>query len=105
MNLEVSHYKGALLEIFLDGENKGPLFMAPYRKNLGKVEKGEHEITIKVYGNRSNTFGVVHNADRTESWYGPNLWRTTGNKWSYEYQLEQMGVLVTPVYWVEEETD
>lgn len=105
MNLEVSHYKGALLEIFLDGENKGPLFMAPYRKNLGKVEKGEHEITIKVYGNRSNTFGVVHNADRTESWYGPNLWRTTGNKWSYEYQLEQMGVLATPVYWVEEETD
>lgn len=105
LNLEVSHYRGALLEIFLDGENKGALFMAPYRINLGKVDEGLHEITIKVYGNRSNTFGVVHNADRTEAWYGPNLWRTEGNKWSYEYQLEQMGVLTTPVYWVEKEID
>lgn len=105
LNIEVSHYKGALLEIFLDGEDKGSLFMAPYRKNLGKVKAGEHEITIKVFGNRSNTFGVVHNADRTESWYGPNLWRTTGNKWSYEYQLEPIGVLTTPVYWIEEEID
>lgn len=104
LNLEVSHYKGALLEIFLDGEYKGTLFMAPYRKNLGKVKKGEHEITIKVYGNRSNTFGAVHNADCKESWYGPNLWRTVGNKWSYEYQLEPMGILTTPVYWIEEET-
>ena len=105
LNIEVSHYKGALLEIFLDGEDKGSLFMAPYRKNLGKVKAGEHEITIKVFGNRSNTFGAVHNADRTELWYGPNLWRTTGNKWSYEYQLEPIGVLTTPVYWIEEEID
>lgn len=101
LHIEISHYCGALMEIFLDGENKGELFMAPYRKSLGIVAEGEHEITIKLYGNRSNTFGAVHNDDRTEQWYGPNLWRTEGNKWSYEYQLEEMGVLTSPVYWLE----
>lgn len=32
MNLEVSHYKGALLEVFLDGENKGSLSWHPIEK-------------------------------------------------------------------------
>lgn len=98
--LEISHYRAALLWIFLDGQDKGPLFLAPYRKNLGYVRKGKHIISIRIYGNRINTFGAVHNADISEKWYGPNLWRTTGSKWSYEYQLEEMGILTSPVYWI-----
>ena len=58
---------------------------------------------IKIFGNRHNAFGPVHNADAAETWYGPNLWRTQGNKWSYEYQLKEMGILTTPVCWLEEE--
>lgn len=103
--LEVSHYRGAVMEIFLDDVNKGVLFMAPYRIALGKVTKGEHQIRIRLYGNRINTFGAVHNADSTEPWYGPNLWRTEGNKWSYEYQLKETGILTAPVYWVERDTE
>src|SRR5699024_4624613 len=54
--LEISHYHGALMDIWLNGESKGALFMAPYRKNLGYVKKGRHEIRIRLYGNRINSF-------------------------------------------------
>lgn len=101
--LEISHYHGALMDIWLNGESKGALFMAPYRKNLGYVKKGRHEIRIRLYGNRINSFGAVHNANISEPWYGPNLWRTEGNKWSYEYQLFETGILVSPVWWIEKE--
>lgn len=100
--LEVSHYRGALMKVFLDDEEKGNLYLAPYRMSLGQVSEGKHKISIKLYGNRINTFGAVHNADASEKWYGPNLWRTTGNKWSYEYQLKETGILVSPTYWIKE---
>lgn len=99
--VEASHYRGALLQVSVDGSSKKNLVFAPYRVNCGEVTKGKHVIQIKVYGNRTNTFGAVHNADSSETWYGPNLWRTTGCKWSYEYQLEEMGILTTPLYWIE----
>ncbi|MDO4273628.1 MAG: glycosyl hydrolase [Eubacteriales bacterium] len=98
--LEISHYRGALLQIYVDGEKKGNLFLAPYRINCGRIEEGAHRIQIRLFGNRINAFGAVHNANAAEAWYGPNLWRTTGNKWSYEYQLKETGVLTAPVYWV-----
>lgn len=99
--VETSHYRGALLQVTVDGSYKRNLIFAPYRVNCGEVSEGRHTIQIKVYGNRANAFGPVHNGNRSETWYGPNLWRTTGCKWSYEYQLEEMGILTTPSYWIE----
>ena len=99
--LEIPQYRGALVQVFLDGRKIGNVFTAPYRICCGKVAAGSHEITLKVFGNRVNAFGAVHHADHTESWYGPNLWRTTGNRWAYEYQLETMGILTAPYYWIE----
>src|SRR5699024_5378786 len=99
--LEISHYHGALMDIWLNVGSKGALVMATYRKNAGYVKKGKHEIRIRLYGNRINSFGAVHNANISEPWYGPNLWRTEGNKWSYEYQLFETGILVSPVWWIE----
>lgn len=101
--LEASHYRGALLQVRVDEGEPRPLIFAPYRVNLGRVCAGEHKISIRVFGNRINAFGAVHHADAAETWYGPNLWRTRGAKWSYEYQLEEMGVLTTPRYWVEKQ--
>ncbi len=101
--LEVSHYRGALIRVYLDGEDKGALFLAPYRKSLGHVKQGRHEMKLCLYGNRMNSFGAVHNADAAETWYGPNLWRTQGSKWSYEYQLSEMGILTSPVWWLQKE--
>lgn len=96
--LEISHYKGALIQVQIDDGEFRNLIFAPYRINCGAVSKGRHKIRIKVYGNRVNAFGAVHNADASEKWYGPNIWRTEGNKWCYEYQLKEMGILTTPVY-------
>ncbi len=100
LHLEASHYRGALIQCYLDGKIKGNIVLAPYRLDLGPVEKGEHTLGLKIFGNRINAFGAVHNADAGEAWYGPNLWRTVGRKWSYEYQLKEMGILTTPRYWL-----
>jgi len=99
--LETSHYRGALVQVELDGGKVGNIVLAPYQINCGHIEEGAHTLRLKIFGNRSNAFGAVHNADYTEEWHGPNLWRTTGSKWSYEYQLQPMGILTTPQYWVE----
>lgn len=101
--LETSHYRGALVQVFVDGKRTGNIFLAPYRLDCGYIEAGKHEIGIKIFGNRINAFGAVHNADITEEWYGPNLWRTSGIRWSYEYQLKDMGILIAPHYWVAKE--
>ncbi|WP_394925384.1 hypothetical protein [uncultured Robinsoniella sp.] len=98
--LETSHYRGALITAELDKKKSGIIALAPYILDLGEVEEGWHSLTIRLYGNRINAFGAVHNADAQEEWYGPNLWRTAGNKWSYEYQLKEMGILTTPKYWI-----
>ncbi|WP_343247963.1 hypothetical protein [Diplocloster hominis] len=103
LHLEFSHYRGALIQVELDGRTVGNVALAPYRINCGCVETGAHQLKIRIFGNRHNAFGPVHNADASETWYGPNLWRTQGNKWSYEYQLKEMGILTTPVYWLEGE--
>ena len=35
--------------------------------------------------------------DRKNNGSDPNKWRTTGELWSYDYQLKEVGVLSTPV--------
>jgi hypothetical protein len=45
--LRVSRYRGALMRIFVDGEDKGALMFAPYTKGL-KLSKGKHRIEIKL---------------------------------------------------------
>lgn len=54
-------------------------------------EKSDPELSNELFKNPGAPY----------RWYGPNLWRTEGNKWSYEYQLDEMGVLTSPVYWLE----
>jgi hypothetical protein len=101
LHIEVSHYRGALLQCEIDGQKKGNIALAPYRLNCGYVGEGQHILRLKLFGNRINAFGALHNADDSEDWYGPNLWRTTEEKWSYEYQLKEMGILTAPRYWIE----
>ena len=36
-------------------------------------------------------------ADPTVTWIGPDCWRSTGDRWCYEYRLRPLGVLSTPV--------
>jgi len=99
--IEAPHYKGAVIKVKLDSRDVGYTAFAPYRVNCGEIAAGEHLLEITVFGHRFNSFGSVHNANLTEDWQGPNAWRTTGIQWSYEYQLKPMGILTTPMYWIE----
>lgn len=96
LTVEVPQFRNPLLTVSLDGQKKEAIAFAPYRVNLGKVEAGEHSIDITAYGNRINSFGALHNCNRSTFWHGPNAWRTTGTSWSYEYQLKPTGVLIAP---------
>ena len=51
---------------------------------------------IKAFGCRINTFGQVHQADKTITWWGPDSWRTRGVMWSDEYALWPQGILKSP---------
>lgn len=94
--LDFSSYRSTVMKVFVDGNERGIVAFAPYTVDLGELGKGEHSIDILCCGNRYNAFGALHNSDPSEKWHGPNSWRTEGKKWSYEYQLRKMGVLVTP---------
>lgn len=95
--VEVPQFRNPLLTVDMNGERKGAIAFAPYRVNLGKVKAGEHSIDITAYGNRVNTFGTVHNCNRSVTWFGPDAWRTTGTSWAYEYQLRPTGILIAPI--------
>ncbi|MCI8416329.1 MAG: hypothetical protein HFI33_02305 [Lachnospiraceae bacterium] len=95
--LEISKYRGALLEVRIDGRYVGDIFSSPYEVLFTVENSGSHYIEIICYGNRINTFGTLHDCDEKEIYYEPNSWRTTEEGWSYEYQLRRMGILKAPV--------
>lgn len=97
--LEVSKYRAPLLEVRIDGEKAGNIITAPYTLPFEIGQPGIHRIGIKSFGSRVNTFGAVHNCDESEVYFDPNAWRTTGESWSYEYQLKKTGILKAPMLW------
>ncbi|MBQ4137295.1 MAG: hypothetical protein IJD67_04210, partial [Clostridia bacterium] len=60
-SVRVNRYRGAIVKVSLDGEDKGCIVYDPYTLDLGKVEAGRHEIEFTVYLTRGNTFASVHN--------------------------------------------
>ncbi len=96
LELHIGKYRGGLCKIALDeGEGKRMAF-SPYNVIFKKVSKGKHTLKVTVFGHRFNTFGCVHNCADFYSWYGPDCWRTKGDLWSYEYQLKEIGLLISP---------
>lgn len=103
IEVHVPKYRGALIGVSLDGERKGSIIFPPYSLKLSGVEKGKHTVSVTVFGNRHNCFGALHNANDKAKWFGPDIWRTTGDAWCYEYNLRPFGVLKSPVITVFEE--
>ena len=95
ITLHTPLYRGAAIEVTLDGVRQGLIAYAPYTMHMDAA-KGAHRIGIKVYGNRINAFGPVHNANREWPYYGPDSWHSKGVEWSYSYRLWQMGLLSEP---------
>ena len=94
--LKAQHFRAPLLSIRIDGREAGKIAFAPYMLSLGVLPEGEHELEITVLGNRYNTFGQLHNCDPRYNWVGSCAWRTTGDRWSYEYQLKKNGIYCAP---------
>jgi len=103
--LEIAHFKTPLISVAMDGEPLGKIAFAPYRLELPKLQIGTHRLEITAFGNRVNAFGALHNADPATLWYGPDAWRSEGVRWSEEYQLKPVGVLVAPRLLAELESD
>ena len=94
--IEISKYRGAVIKVFLDGEEKGYIDFPPHRLDLGEIPEGEHTVDLILYGNRMNTFGQLHKTNEHLAWTGPDSWRTKGRFWTDEYMLTRTGILTAP---------
>lgn len=99
LKLKIPQYRGAVVDVSLDGDFVGKICYAPYELEI-PCAPGEHRLQITVYGNRVNTFNALHNCNDAETWYGPDSWRSTGDEWSYEYRLKPCGLLIAPMLYV-----
>lgn len=103
--IRANYYRGALIRVRFDGKDSGIIVFDPFSLNIGHIEAGEHEVEFTLFGNRINTFGAPHNCgDRLkhDAWYGHNMWYTTGDEWSYDYQLHDMGIMASPIFEIQE---
>lgn len=91
-----NYYRGALIKVIVDGEEKGVIAFSPYRLRIDNLTEGKHTIEFVLYGTRINTFGGMHNVTRPQ-WTGPNFWRSEGDQWCYEYLLKDTGILASPI--------
>lgn len=96
-SIEISKFRAPLIGVNVDGISVGEIFKSPYSLDFSITESGEHELELVSFGSRVNTFGAVHDSDDQEVYFDPNAWRTTGESWSYEYQLKKTGILKAPV--------
>lgn len=96
LTVTANNYMGALIEVSVDGEYKGDIIYPPYALEIKNVPDGEHEVGLKLYTHRYNSFGPLHLVNLNEKWHGPGAWRTEGINWSYEYVLRTTGILKTP---------
>ena len=97
--LRVPKFAAPLLAVDLDGQRHGTIAFAPYELDFPDVPAGPHELSITAFGSRVNAFGALHNFDDDERWYGPSAWRSTADKWAYEYSLRRAGIMVAPRLW------
>lgn len=97
VSVQASMFRSPVIKVSVDGKEKGYIAFSPYKADLGRLSPGEHLLELTVFGSRINTFGSIHNCNQKEFWFGPNAWRTTGDQWSYEYQLKPVGLLKAPI--------
>ncbi len=102
--IKLDTFEAPLVTAYLNKEKIGVLALAPYEALIKKsneeekeeTDKKENVLRLQCFGSRINTFGALHNTDKTYTWYGPPIWRTTGASFSYEYQLSPCGILTSP---------
>lgn len=98
LQITIPHYRGALVRVSLDGQDKGRIAFAPFSLDINGVKKGEHTLTLTLFGTRYNTFSALHNlnADKKRIYIGPDYWRSENEAWDYGYHTRPMGILAKP---------
>lgn len=96
LKIRVNRYRGALLKVYIDGKDAGNIVYPPYTLKIENVSKGKHVVEFKVFGNRVNTFGPIHDSSRSK-WTGRVAWYTEKYEWSYEYEPKATGIISSPV--------
>ena len=94
--LRAAHVRGALMRVFVDGQDRGAIAFSPYALRLDHLTPGRHRITLRLYGVRQNGFGQLHHTQSVYFYQSPDSWRSEGDLWTYEYQFKPMGVLRSP---------
>lgn len=94
--LHIPHFCATVLGVEVDGTDCGIIACSPYETSLGHLAEGAHTLKITMFGNRINTFGQVHMKDDALTFFGPETWRTTGDRWTYEYRLKPQGIITAP---------
>lgn len=100
LKTQVSFFRSPLIKVRLDEEKEHYIDIAPYEADLGFAEAGDHTLTVTVSGNRENTMGALHLADRSIPWKGPNMWTALNESRSDEYQIKEFGLLKAPELWI-----
>lgn len=91
-----SWYRGAMISVKVDGEEKGNIVYPPYALAVDGLPDGGHDVELTLYTHRYNTFGPLHLVNVAERWHGPDAWRSKNNNWCYEYVLRPVGILAAP---------
>jgi hypothetical protein len=99
LEITIPKYRGAIIKVLVDNELKGRICFSPFNLTIKGVKKGERQITLKLYGNRYNTFSALHNlnADKKRVYIGPDYWRSEGDAWDYSYHTRPLGILEKPI--------
>ena len=95
LELALGDFVGAAATLDIDGCRVANISLPPFSAEK-VLEKGEHEISVTLYGNRFNSFGQLHCTDLS-GWLGPEKWRTEGEKWTYGYRLKPIGIMAEPI--------
>jgi hypothetical protein len=94
--MSVSAYRGHLLRLKVDGEDRGVIAYSPYRLTVTGLKDGLHRLELLYFG-WINTFGQLHTNVRDSGyWWGVDSWCASGSAWTYEYRFWKQGVLKSP---------
>lgn len=88
-------YEGALIGVRLDGQDADNIVLPPYEIIVPGVKSGKHVLELTLYATRINTFGALHLC-KPVMWKGPGMWYTQDDWWSYDYCLQNTGIMRKP---------
>ena len=96
LEVTVPQYRGSAVRVTVDNDQSKMIVYQPYCAKFTDLAAGKHRVDVKLYIPRSNGFGSVHLADGKHPYQSPNVWRTSGDSWTFEYRLLEEGILTAP---------